>query len=198
MFPETRTKHWRIIAALVTAFALTFTGLFVASPARAAAADPKITATIQMTASGTGYCDPGVSPCPTQSFVNSTNGFTGSSDSGGVWLVCRVIVDSTCRDIVYFWLVVFVGVDSVFGEDFSGSFVDGYGVVGAADSEGDPTPFEQRCVKYLYGPQRQRIGKFTTIVPGGNHPMFGPSTYPFTMLGGDWADARLDTFAMRP
>ncbi|WIY83082.1 CatB-related O-acetyltransferase [Propionimicrobium sp. PCR01-08-3] len=70
-----------------------------------------------------------------------------------------------------------------------------------ADSEGDPTPFEQRCVKYLYGPQMLRIGRFTTIgpkvtilMPGGNHPMAGPSTYPFTMFGGDWADATLDTF----
>lgn len=70
-----------------------------------------------------------------------------------------------------------------------------------ADSEGDPTPFEQRCVKYLYGPQKLRIGKFTTIapgvqilMPGGNHPMVGSSTYPFTMFGGDWADATLATF----
>lgn len=36
-----------------------------------------------------------------------------------------------------------------------------------ADSEGDPTSFEQRCVKYLYGPQKLRIGKFTTIAAGG-------------------------------
>mgnify|MGYP002738911260 CR=1 FL=1 len=70
-----------------------------------------------------------------------------------------------------------------------------------ADSAGNPTPFEQRCVKYLYGPQRLRIGKFTAIapgvqilMPGGNHPMIGPSTYPFTMFGGDWGDATLDTF----
>lgn len=70
-----------------------------------------------------------------------------------------------------------------------------------ADAEGDPTPFEQRCVKYLYGPQKLRIGRFTTIgpgveilMPGGNHPMAGPSTYPFTMFGGDWSDATLGTF----
>lgn len=70
-----------------------------------------------------------------------------------------------------------------------------------ADNEGDPTPFEQRCVKYLYGPQKLRIGRFTTIapgvtilMPGGNHPMVGPSTYPFTMFGGDWAATTLSTF----
>lgn len=70
-----------------------------------------------------------------------------------------------------------------------------------ADSEGNPAPFEQRCVKYLYGPQKLRIGKFSTIgpgvtilMPGGNHPIAGPSTYPFTMFGGDWADATLETF----
>jgi virginiamycin A acetyltransferase len=70
-----------------------------------------------------------------------------------------------------------------------------------ADCEGDPEPFERRCVRYLYGPQKLRIGSFTTIgpevrilMPGGNHPMVGPSTYPFTMFGGAWADATLETF----
>lgn len=74
-----------------------------------------------------------------------------------------------------------------------------------ADSEGDPTPFEQRCVKYLYGPQKLRIGRFTAIgpgvtilMPGGNHPMVGPSTYPFTMFGGDWVDATLDAYRAVP
>lgn len=70
-----------------------------------------------------------------------------------------------------------------------------------ADNGGDPIPFEQRCVAYLYGPQKLRIGKFTTIapgvmfiMPGGNHPMIGPSTYPFTMFGGTWAETTMDTF----
>ena len=35
-----------------------------------------------------------------------------------------------------------------------------------ADSEGNPAPFEQRCVKYLYGPQKLRIGKFFDDRPG--------------------------------
>lgn len=69
------------------------------------------------------------------------------------------------------------------------------------DNEGFRPPFEQANVKYLYGPQRLVIGKFTAIapgatflMPGGNHPMVGPSTYPFTMFGGDWMEQTLDTF----
>ncbi len=69
------------------------------------------------------------------------------------------------------------------------------------DDEGTRPPFEQANVHYLYGPQRLVIGRFTTIapgaafvMPGGNHPMVGPSTYPFTMFGGAWADATLDAF----
>lgn len=69
------------------------------------------------------------------------------------------------------------------------------------DDEGSRPPFEQENVRYLYGPQRLRIGSFTAIgpgatflMPGGSHPMVGPSTYPFTMFGGAWADATLDAF----
>lgn len=45
------------------------------------------------------------------------------------------------------------------------------------------------------------IGRFTAIgpgamflMPGGNHPMVGPSTYPFTMFGGTWTEHTLDAF----
>lgn len=69
------------------------------------------------------------------------------------------------------------------------------------DNENDPTPFEQANVRYLYGPQRLIIEKFTAIgpgvtflMPGGNHPMVGPSTYPFAMFGGDWTDRTLQAF----
>ncbi|GAB3617790.1 hypothetical protein GCM10027416_23470 [Okibacterium endophyticum] len=69
------------------------------------------------------------------------------------------------------------------------------------DSEGDQAGFEHANVKYLYGPQRLVIGRFATIgpgvtfiMPGGKHPMIGPSTYPFTMFGGTWASSTLDTF----
>lgn len=69
------------------------------------------------------------------------------------------------------------------------------------DDEGAGLPFEQAAVKYLHGPQRLLIGRFTTIgpkatvlMPGGNHPMVGPSTYPFTMFGGTWAENTVETF----
>jgi|SRR5690625_4693423 len=69
------------------------------------------------------------------------------------------------------------------------------------DDEGYRPAFEQANVKYLYGPQRLMIGRFTAIgpgatflMPGGNHPMVGPSTYPFTMFGGTWTENTLDAF----
>jgi virginiamycin A acetyltransferase len=69
------------------------------------------------------------------------------------------------------------------------------------DDEGYRPAFEQANVKYLYGPQRLMIGRFTAIgpgatflMPGGHHPMVGPSTYPFTMFGGTWTENTLDAF----
>src|SRR5690625_4841463 len=69
------------------------------------------------------------------------------------------------------------------------------------DNAGDAAPFEQANVHYLYGPQRLVIGKFTAIgpgaaflMPGGNHPTVGPSTYPFTMLGAPWTENTPDAF----
>lgn len=69
------------------------------------------------------------------------------------------------------------------------------------DDEGTRPPFEQANVHYLFGPQRLVIRRFSAIgpganflMPGGSHPMAGPSTYPFTMFGGDWTANTLDTF----
>lgn len=69
------------------------------------------------------------------------------------------------------------------------------------DDEGIRPPFQDANVHYLFGPQRLLIGRFTAIgpgvtflMPGGNHPMAGVSTYPFTMFGGDWATKTLDAF----
>lgn len=73
------------------------------------------------------------------------------------------------------------------------------------DNEGSRPPFEQANVLYLHGPQKLTIGRFTAIgpgatvlMPGGNHPMVGPSTYPFTMFGGDWAANTLETYLAIP
>lgn len=53
------------------------------------------------------------------------------------------------------------------------------------DDEGSGVPFERANVLYNYGPQRLGIGRYTAIAPGvtilmpaGNHPTVGPSTYP--------------------
>ena len=73
------------------------------------------------------------------------------------------------------------------------------------DDEGWRGPFESTNVLYNYGPQKLRIGRFTAIgpgvqflMPGGNHPTVGPSTFPFTMFGGTWTDATLETFRSLP
>ncbi|MEH3076709.1 MAG: CatB-related O-acetyltransferase [Quadrisphaera sp.] len=70
------------------------------------------------------------------------------------------------------------------------------------DDEGSGAPFETTNVLYHHGPQRLRIGRFTAIAPGvtilmpaGNHPTIGPSTYPFTMFGGKWTKATLQALA---
>lgn len=69
------------------------------------------------------------------------------------------------------------------------------------DDEGSGVPFQEGNVLYNYGPQRLVIGRFTAIaprvtfvMPGGNHPMVGPSTYPFTMFGGEWTENTLEVF----
>src|ERR1700712_2554935 len=73
------------------------------------------------------------------------------------------------------------------------------------DDEGSGVPFEAANVLYHYGPQRLIIGRFTAIAPGvtivmpaGNHPTIGPSTYPFTMFGGTWTEATLEAFSSIP
>lgn len=73
------------------------------------------------------------------------------------------------------------------------------------DDEGSGVPFEEACVLYHYGPQRLVIGRFcaiaprvTFLMPAGNHPTVGPSTYPFTMFGGEWAERTMDTFLSIP
>ncbi|TCN39309.1 virginiamycin A acetyltransferase [Kribbella orskensis] len=50
-------------------------------------------------------------------------------------------------------------------------------------------------VLYHYGPEKLRIGKYcalgtgtTFIMNGANHRMDGPSTFPFPIMGGAWAE----------
>lgn len=55
--------------------------------------------------------------------------------------------------------------------------------------------FQTRNVLHHYGPDRLVIGKFcalaagtTFIMNGANHRMDGPSTFPFPIMGGAWAE----------
>jgi len=63
------------------------------------------------------------------------------------------------------------------------------------DDPDEPTAFETRNVLYHYGPEKLVIGRFCAlgtgvrfIMNGANHRMDGPSTFPFPMLGGSWAE----------
>ncbi|MFF0868910.1 hypothetical protein ACFYUV_44645 [Nonomuraea sp. NPDC003560] len=63
------------------------------------------------------------------------------------------------------------------------------------DDADDPTAFETRNVLYHYGPEKLIIGKFCAlgegvrfIMNGANHRMDGPSTFPFPIMGGSWAE----------
>ncbi len=62
------------------------------------------------------------------------------------------------------------------------------------DDPDDATAFETRNVLHHYGPDRLIIGKFCAIAAGvkfimngANHRRSGPSTYPFPIMGGSWA-----------
>jgi virginiamycin A acetyltransferase len=63
------------------------------------------------------------------------------------------------------------------------------------DDPDDPKAFETRNVLYHYGPDKLILGKFCAlakgtrfIMNGANHRMDGPSTFPFPIMGGSWAD----------
>ncbi|MGW3071258.1 MULTISPECIES: CatB-related O-acetyltransferase [unclassified Kitasatospora] len=63
------------------------------------------------------------------------------------------------------------------------------------DDPDGATEFETRNVLYHYGPEKLIIGKFCAlgtgvrfIMNGANHRMDGPSTFPFPIMGGGWAE----------
>ncbi|MGW7447511.1 CatB-related O-acetyltransferase [Kitasatospora sp. NPDC054795] len=63
------------------------------------------------------------------------------------------------------------------------------------DDPDGATEFETRNVLYHYGPEKLVIGKFCAlgtgvrfIMNGANHRMDGPSTFPFPIMGGGWAE----------
>jgi virginiamycin A acetyltransferase len=63
------------------------------------------------------------------------------------------------------------------------------------DDRVEPERFLERNVLYHYGPELLRIGKYcalaegtTFVMNGANHRMDGPSTFPFPIMGGGWAE----------
>lgn len=63
------------------------------------------------------------------------------------------------------------------------------------DDPVEPARFFETNVLYHYGPERLRIGKYcalatgtTFVMNGANHRMDGPSTFPFPIMGGAWAE----------
>jgi virginiamycin A acetyltransferase len=67
------------------------------------------------------------------------------------------------------------------------------------DDPDAPEEFEQRNVLYAYGPERLEIGRYCAlasgvrfIMPGANHAMLGPSTFPFGIFGGVWGETTMD------
>lgn len=69
----------------------------------------------------------------------------------------------------------------------------------------DPLRFLERCVRYNFGFGSLSIGRYcaiahraTFLMPGANHAMAGPSTFPFGILGGSFAEALpLDAYPWR-
>lgn len=69
----------------------------------------------------------------------------------------------------------------------------------------DPLRFLERCVRYNFGFGSLSIGRYcaiahraTFLMPGANHAIAGPSTFPFGILGGSFAEALpLDDYPWR-
>ena len=58
---------------------------------------------------------------------------------------------------------------------------------------------------YGYGPERLVIGRYCAlaegvrfVMAGANHPMLGPSTFPFGIFGGTWAETTMDLVMSAP
>jgi virginiamycin A acetyltransferase len=67
------------------------------------------------------------------------------------------------------------------------------------DDPDRPEDFLERNVLYAFGPERLEIGRYCAlaegvrfIMPGANHAMIGPSTFPFGIFGGVWGDTTMD------
>jgi virginiamycin A acetyltransferase len=72
------------------------------------------------------------------------------------------------------------------------------------DASEDTGGFEEERVRYAFGTQRLRIGRFcaiaagvTFVMAGANHAYGGPTAYPFATFAGDWQDSLIDPLVER-
>ncbi|MEA2322015.1 MAG: virginiamycin acetyltransferase [Solirubrobacteraceae bacterium] len=73
------------------------------------------------------------------------------------------------------------------------------------DDPGDALAFERDAVLYAYGPERLVIGRYCALATGvrflmggANHADLGPSTFPFGIFGGSWAEETMDLVMSAP
>ena len=67
------------------------------------------------------------------------------------------------------------------------------------DDPDDALAFEEKAFLYAYGPERLIIGRYCAlasgvrfVMPGANHAVLGPSSYPFGIFGEPWAERTMD------
>jgi virginiamycin A acetyltransferase len=65
--------------------------------------------------------------------------------------------------------------------------------------------FEEHNVLYAFGQERLEIGSYCALaegvrfmMAGANHAMLGPSTFPFGIFGGEWAETTMDLVMSAP
>ena len=73
------------------------------------------------------------------------------------------------------------------------------------DDPDDARAFERTAFLYAYGPERLIIGRYCALasgvrflMPGANHADLGPSTFPFGIFGGTWAETTMDLVMSAP
>jgi virginiamycin A acetyltransferase len=67
------------------------------------------------------------------------------------------------------------------------------------DDPDDALAFEQKAFLYAHGPERLIIGRYCAlaagvrfVMPGANHAVLGPSSFPFGIFGEPWAERTMD------
>ena len=67
------------------------------------------------------------------------------------------------------------------------------------DDPDDALAFEEKAFLYAHGPERLIIGRYCAlaagvrfVMPGANHAVLGPSSFPFGIFGEPWAERTMD------